>query len=121
MLLLVATRQTQGLHPDDVFDGCVDGELVRPALCGTDENCAACNSRFAGIGSGGVTSTAVLVDVPLTRRQLLEVVRGYAVELWGAREADVRGLAKDLRWPGRRGWPVGAVLERDADLLTRRQ
>ena len=116
MRLLTATARTQGEHPDDEFT-CTEGELVRPAMCDHDP-CPICDRRFAGISTNGVTTTAMLADLDLTRAQLLDIVKGYADEEWHWHDADFDALADDLLWPGEQGWPVGTVLERDCCDLT---
>jgi hypothetical protein len=115
VLLLVATSRGQHLD-SDVFEA-VEGELVRPAWC-DDVTCGCCDHLFAGITSEGVTSTARIADIPMTRKQLHLVVRGYAEPLLHVHDrAGTRRLANDLLWPGRRGWPIGTVLERHGDEL----
>lgn len=78
MRLLVATGRSNGRIDGDV-DGCVEGELVlitEPCDApGHDEDCA-CGSAFTGLGSGGATSTALVVDSALTEADVRLALRG---------------------------------------------
>ncbi len=112
MRLLVATRATQRRRQRFT---CVEGEMVRPTGC----DCSRCAHVFAGIASGGLTSTAILADLELTRDDLTGIVRdGYAKD-WGVVEQEsIDGLVEDLLWPGTHDdWPTGAIFGRDGDRL----
>jgi hypothetical protein len=79
MKVLVATRESQGAREWDLWRGCVEGEIVRPI----EERCSAhrgaacsCEVAFLGISTGGLTTTAVVRDLPaMTRREYVRMVR----------------------------------------------
>lgn len=79
MQVLVATRESQGVRDRDVWRGCHEGEPVRPV----EERCGArrgagceCETAFVGVRSGGLTSTAVVAEVPgLTRGRYAAALR----------------------------------------------
>lgn len=63
MLLLVATKDTQGLLPDD-YCNTVDGELVSPLSieCCSPDACG-CGRGFPGFASSRATTTAIVANV----------------------------------------------------------
>lgn len=114
MLLLTATRETQGNRVRDEFTRCITGELVRPNVCPRYDECAYCDRLFAGITSGGVTTTGMLADVDVTLDQLADVVRGYCLP--DVEDEDVDGLVEDLLWPARQPeLTLGVVVTRTLD------
>jgi hypothetical protein len=64
MLVLVATTHMQGsVSSDRCF--AVDGELVAPAVLDCpDRHCEVCPRAWCGLASGGVTTTAMVVERP---------------------------------------------------------
>src|SRR5579875_3807492 len=74
MKLLTATSQTQGQRDND-YDWCVEGELIRfDVVCGRsarnpDDRCG-CGRGFAGMSSKRATTTAVIRDLPMDRRDV---------------------------------------------------
>jgi hypothetical protein len=84
MLVLIATNELQGAHPDD-YSFTVEGELVTPLAteCASGERCG-CNRGFPGLASGFATTTAMVVDRP------------------GVTEDDLRDAVFD--WLDRGGW-----------------
>ena len=112
MKVLVATSTLQGKQPTDEFD-CVEGELVwMVPLCpdGRLGRRCACRSRFAGMATGGATSTVAVVDIPaLTRRM-------FAQAFWASHGSEctcsLSELDVDNLLATARRWPEGAVLER---------
>ncbi len=65
MHILVATRETQGAMPDDFF-WAVDGELVRLPFDECARPGCGCSWSFSGLASSRATTTALVVDSPLT-------------------------------------------------------
>ncbi len=63
MKLLVATRITQGLEDIDNFTA-LEGEIVVMDHCAPDTKCPAKGAFFRGLGSKGLTSTAIVVERP---------------------------------------------------------
>ena len=129
MKVLVATRESQGSRERDLWRSCIDGELVRPI----EERCAlepgrgcSCETAFIGVASGGLTTTAVVRDIPsmtpahyeraigdsLTEREAgFILVDRYAEEL--ARVAgSLRGEGPIERWDE---W-IGLRFEEDGAL-----
>jgi hypothetical protein len=79
--LLVATARTNGKVEGD-FDQCVEGELVlveEPCEADRDDpdgpGCG-CTRSFVGLGSRATTTTALVVDSPLSESDVREAVRG---------------------------------------------
>jgi hypothetical protein len=75
VLVLVATRRTQGQEPDD-YCFAFDGELVRvPDMECSDADRCGCARGFAGMSSRRATTTATVVERstidPPTYRQLI--------------------------------------------------
>lgn len=120
--VLVATARTQGQRPTD-FNYCVEGELVwLSEPCSTDANrlpnSCGCGRAFAGLASHRATTTAAIVDLPISPEEYEVALRsglheaGWPVALASqlAREqADIAGR-----------WAMGSVIERDIDLLALR-
>lgn len=79
MKVLVATRESQGDREWDRWEACVEGELVRPIeeRCSMDRGTrCSCEIAFLGLASGGLTTTAVVRDLPaLTRKEYVRAVR----------------------------------------------
>lgn len=79
MRILVATHQTNGTVPGD-YDHCVEGELVyMQEPCAADlrdpDGACGCGRGFAGTNSHHATTTAMVVDSPLTRVDVDEALR----------------------------------------------
>ena len=129
MKVLVATHESQGMREWDLWRECVEGELVRPI----EERCSmhrgascSCEVAFLGMSAHGLTTTAVVRDVPdLTRKEYVRMVRRsltgreasfvlpapYAGEL--ARTASgLRGTGVVERWDE---W-IGLRFEDDGEL-----
>ena len=129
MKVLVATRRTQGLRPDD-FCWTIDGELVlargliecsAPARCGCGRGCP-------GLASSRATTTAIIVERPeIDMHGLSAAIResldrqGYLDDL-DDDEADEIVERECWRLTAiTRSWPVGTVLERRNGRLDARQ
>lgn len=81
MRLLVATGRSNGRVEGDV-DGCVEGELVliaepcdADAATPDDDGCG-CTRAFTGLGSGGTTTTALVIDSALAEADVRLALRG---------------------------------------------
>ena len=81
MRILVATSLTNGDIPGD-YNHCVDGELVymqEPCASASDirdpDGPCGCGRGFAGTNSHHATSTAMVVDSPLSAGEVDEAVR----------------------------------------------
>jgi hypothetical protein len=82
--ILVATSFTQGTSPDD-YHYCVDGELVwLQEPCDRDkrnpDGPCGCGRGFAGAASHRATTTAMVVQSPLTRDDVVEWADNVADE-----------------------------------------
>jgi hypothetical protein len=84
MLVLIATNELQGTHPDD-YAWTVEGELVTPLVseCASGDRCG-CARGFPGLASARATTTAMVVERP------------------GITEGDLRDAVYD--WLDRGGW-----------------
>lgn len=114
MKILVATGHMQGTRPDD-YHYCVDGELVwiqEPCdrdLRNPDGPCG-CGRGFAGAASHRATTTAMVVESEMTRK---EVILAFETSLgdggwpvaWAEEVAD-----ENLEIAA--GLPVGAIITR---------
>lgn len=110
MRLLIATRHTNGTRLHDVFT-CTEGELVRPNVCSRYDECAHCDRLFAGVTSGGVTTTAQLAEVAITLDELADVVRCYTAP--GLDDDGLAAFVDDLLWPSRQpALTLGCVVSR---------
>lgn len=130
MKLLTATRITQGVRQTD-YSWTTEGELVFVQeissdcddLPGVDTGVS---RGFAGLSSHRATTTALVRDLPLTRQDVREALRGYleATGFAGTMTADELEAVLDeevdamIRIGGH--WPVGAVVERDRTLMRSR-
>jgi hypothetical protein len=124
MKVLVATGRTQGARGND-YHHAVEGELVRiDPPCRKDrddpDGRCGCGRGFAGMGSQRGTTTARVAELPLTREEYAEALRSSlqrdGLDLCACRADDeADGLAELAAT-----WPVGAVVERRLDLLSRR-
>lgn len=123
MRALVATHRSQGDRTDD-FDWCIEGELVWiPEACDYDgvgrRDCrCGCARVFGGIASGAGTTTAVIVDLDMTRADYVAVVRrGLESRGWPGdwADGDVTALQSAIA-----GWEVGEIVERHGPVLGRR-
>jgi hypothetical protein len=84
--VLHATPRTQGWRDND-FDFCEDGELVvLPAVLCSNETAdgpCGCARSLCGVSSGRATTTAVVVDVPMSEEEWLAVVASaYVADGW---------------------------------------
>ena len=122
MRLLVATHATQGTRRSDL-DLARDGEIVKwPTFECADEPAdgpCGCQRALAGLDSGMYTTTMQMVDVPLSRAELVErLVRSLARD----RQVAPKDLSVEDRWSVEmeveamldRGndFPTGAIVER---------
>ena len=124
MKVLVATGRTQGARDND-YHHAIEGELVRiDPPCRKDrddpDGRCGCGRGFAGMNSQRATTTARVADVPLTRPEYAEALRSSldqaGLEPCSCRSTDeADGLAELAAT-----WPVGTVVERRLDLLSRR-
>lgn len=80
MKVIVATGETQGQRKSD-FSFVPEGEIVLPAEPHDDEpidGTCGCQRSFDGIVSGKATTTAKVIDLPLTREDYIaEILRAY--------------------------------------------
>ena len=79
MKILVATSFTQGTSPDD-YHYCVEGELVwLQEPCDRDkrdpDGPCGCGRGFAGAASHRATTTAMVVESPMTRDEVVLAFR----------------------------------------------
>jgi hypothetical protein len=131
MKLLTATRAGQGDRTGD-FCFAVEGELVLLGLvCATDEadpdgGCG-CGRAFAGMSSHRATTTAVVRDLDLTYDDLRAAVEAHHVaaglgpDALGAEDfADLVEESVEDAVHFARFWPVGTVVGRRLDHVTRR-
>ncbi|MFN8227324.1 MAG: hypothetical protein U0R18_11505 [Mycobacterium sp.] len=117
MKILVATRLTQGAYAND-YHYCVEGELVwiqEPCDRGADDpdGSCGCGRGFAGAASHRATTTATVVESPMSRADLVLAFRtsladgGWPID-WADAVADENlAIAMDL--------PEGAVIGRRLD------
>ena len=73
MKVLVATSESQGIRERDLWQSCIEGELVRPVeeRCSMERKAAcSCETAFVGLVSGGLTTTARVRDLPAMTRSL---------------------------------------------------
>lgn len=112
MKILVATTRSQGERVDDVCHT-VPGELVidlGPCRNDTPGECVF-GRVFVGLGSGHLTTTAVVVDLPfLDRRAYVKILRQSFV-LRGLPTVDLAAIAERSRRSAD-GLAVGTVVER---------
>lgn len=129
MKVLVATRRTQGLRPDD-YCWTIDGELVLAGAvieCSSPERCG-CGRGFPGLASARATTTAIIVERPeIDMHELSSSIResldrqGY---LYGLDDDEADELVESECWrlaAIARAWPVGTVLDRRDGFLHARQ
>ena len=85
MLVLVATRQSQGRLDDD-YSSTVEGELVTPVTveCCVPDTCG-CGRGFPGLVSARATTTAMVVDRPAISSSLLRQSVSDSLERGGWR------------------------------------
>ncbi|MEZ5097979.1 MAG: hypothetical protein R2731_19025 [Nocardioides sp.] len=102
MLVLVATRKTNGALPDD-FDHCVEGELVtidEPCdddLRDPDGGGCGCGRSFSGLHSHRATTTAAVVERDLSEADVREAIRSSLVDGgWIYPDRTTRELAEEL-------------------------
>ena len=113
MKVLVATTRMQGARSED-FCRAVPGELVIDlGPCSDDDPRGECvmGRVFVGLASGHMTTTAVVVDLPLLdRRSYLRIVR-ESIFSRGLTTAELATMAELWRRKASR-LPVGTVVER---------
>jgi hypothetical protein len=122
MKVLVATGQTQGMREND-YHWATEGELVRVGeVCrkdrGNPDGGCGCGRGFAGLNSHRATTTARVAEVPLNHADYVEAIRSSLAQQgwdpsWAVDEAD--NLAELAAY-----WPVGTIIERRLDALSRR-
>jgi len=88
MLVLIATKETQGTVDDD-YSHTVEGELVTPvaAECCTPDSCG-CGRGFPGLASARATTTAMVVDRPELSAVMLRSSVSDSLERGGWLEPD---------------------------------
>jgi hypothetical protein len=112
--ILVATGHMQGTHPDD-YHYCVEGELVWiQEPCDRDrrdpDGPCGCGRGFAGAASHRATTTAMVVESEMSRRELVLAFEtslgdGGWPTVWAEEVADENlEIAAEL--------PVGAIITR---------
>lgn len=71
MKVLTATRRSQGVQRTDVFSGCIECEPVwiAPRQCDGESGLCTCTIGFTGMETGGVTTTAMVRNVPMLDRR----------------------------------------------------
>lgn len=124
MKLLTATSLTQGERDND-YDWCIEGELIRfDVVCdrgarNPDDSCG-CGRGFAGMSSMRATTTAIIRDLAMERR---DVQFALAASLHAAGYlanpndlAAVADEAEELIHIAH-AFEVGDVIERRLDLL----
>jgi hypothetical protein len=127
MRVLVATHQTNGSDPGD-YDHCVEGELVyMQEPCASDkrdpDGPCGCGRGFAGTNSHRATTTALVVDTPLSEGEVREALRS-SLEAGGwldprifpdeLAQALVDEALDDMRTVAEH-FPVGSVVRRRLD------
>ncbi len=126
--VLLATYRTQGQRSND-FASVGDCELVTLAsICdrdrGNPDGGCGCGRAFAGLGSHKATTTAIVVEMDMTRDDYLRRMRASARDAGfladGEDPADIDDQADDLLAIAG-GWPIGTVIERRGDLIQVRQ
>jgi hypothetical protein len=131
MRLLTATHRGQGDRDGD-FCFATGGELVLvPDACARDRNdpdggCG-CGRSFAGMNSHRATTTAMVRDVDLSHEDLRLAVAGYFTaggmgpDVVGEKDfADLVDEVVDETVGFGRPWPVGTVVGRRLDRVSRR-
>lgn len=129
MRLLVATRETNGRHPGD-YDHCIEGELVwlqRPCAWDTRDPAGpcGCSRGFSGLSSHKATTTALVVDSPLTEADVRQTIRasladgGWLDPAWCSPELADEQVDEALRviLAITARFAAGAVLRRWFDLV----
>jgi len=115
--ILVATAATQGARAND-YNYCVEGELVWiQEPCDRDDRdpdgSCGCARGFAGAASHRATTTAKVVDSPLSRAEVMLAFQtslvdgGWPITWFRAVTEENIAVAADF--------PVGAVVERRCD------
>jgi hypothetical protein len=115
MRLLIATARTQGYRSDDYFTA-REGELVWvPEPCPgaipyPGAPLCACSYSFGGVESGGATTSALIVESDLSRRELVRAfVTGSSSNEWSASRP---GECVDQMLAAAGRWPTGTVIGR---------
>lgn len=137
MKLVVATRKGQG-RPGDFF-WCVEGEpVVMVDMCDRDINAremgeedeypgCGCSRAFGGMSSGTSTTTAVVIDSPLTREEFTlafhtsQAAMGLIPEVLEVE--DMVAMEEEIDWLLALAdeFEVGTILERDFEEIRVRE
>ena len=124
MLVLVATKATQGARRSDYAD-CVEGELVWmldacPESRRKPDGKCPCGRSFRGLSSDRGTTTALVTDLPdLTRIDYENALaasfdaRGWCLCCYMRTVSEI----VDELISFAEFWPVGTVIERRVDLI----
>ncbi|MGW3352645.1 DUF7715 family protein [Nonomuraea rubra] len=120
MHVLAETRHTQGQRPND-FNNCVPGELVRLAsVCDRDrgdpDGMCGCARSFAGFTSAKATTTAIVIELDMTRDAYLhDLARSYRLPPGTGVDEDLVAEADQLIALAA-SLPLGAVIEIRGDV-----
>lgn len=129
MKVLVATKQTQGMRPND-FCFCKEGEIVMfPSMeCDNEPVDGACGCRrsMVGVETLASTTTMKVADVPIDVHGLADAIydaleaggfaaAGFEDMAWQAAEADAQELARIAA-----NFSIGTVVERRGDVFQAR-
>ncbi len=122
MKVLVATRRSQGLEPDD-FSWTVEGELVTPVISECSSPTCGCDRGFGGLASHLVTTTAEISELDIDPASLREAVRSSLADqgwLRSLRDIDADDFVSEhieaIRLVAE-AWPVGTVVRRHREDL----
>jgi len=123
MKLLTATSETQGQRPND-FMWCAEGEIVKFGTeCDGEEVDGSCGCRrsMAGVKSNRATTTMKVVQVEMTKEELVNALReNYKSAGWydlmdpAVAEDNILKEAEDLILLSE-SFPEGAIIEKRGD------
>lgn len=127
MHVLVATHETNGRHAGD-YDACIEGEMLWiQEPCAWDkrepDSPCGCSRGFAGMSSHRATTTAMVVDSPLTEAEIRHATRasladgGWLDPSWCSPELAREQLDEAFRnfTSIASDFPAGTVLRRSFD------
>jgi len=125
MKLLTATATSQGTRDND-FSWTIDGELVLIGIvCARDQadpdgGCG-CGRAFSGLSSHRATTTARVLDLPLTREDVSKAIAGYYESAgYGVFEPSELDDEIDEMLRVASAWDIGTIVERRLDRLQAR-
>lgn len=115
MKIIVATSETQGQRKDDFYFA-DEGEIVIVSDCDNLHAGCGCERSMLGVRSGAGTTTMMVIEADITRKQFIEQLRTSNGDYAGVNLSSIIFAAEaDALLKLASKFPAGAVIERKGE------